>query len=103
LTPAKIDILGTELDRAVIAPDGEFVISYESPIARDPVTHVSGGIVVRDASDGSVLAVYDVYGVTGISIAPDSNTFVYVTGADQTQTALVRLPFKSTEHRAGDK
>jgi hypothetical protein len=90
--PSDSTILGTELDRVEIAPNGQFLITYESPRAHDPIGHVSGGIVVREARDGSVNAVYDVYGVTGLSISPDSETFVYSTGAGQVHTALVRVP-----------
>ena len=89
--PSTSVLLGSELDRAVIAPDGTFLISYESPIAHDPVGHVSGGIVVRDTQDGRIVAVYDAYGVTGLAIAPDSQTFVYSTGAGEVHTALARV------------
>jgi sugar lactone lactonase YvrE len=92
LAPATSTILGTELDRAVLAPDGSLVVTYESPRAHDPIGHVSGGIVVRSAADGRVIAVYDVYGVTGLAIAPDSRTFVYATGAREVHRALARLP-----------
>ena len=91
--PSESHIVRTELDRATVAPNGEFVISYESPIGHDPLGHVSGGIVVRNADDGSIIAVYDVPGVTDIAIAPDSKKFVYATGIAQTHIALVRLPF----------
>jgi hypothetical protein len=61
----------------------------------NPIDQLAGGIVVRRVEDGSTVAVYDVYdvyGVTGLSIAPDSRTFVYATGAGTVQRALVRLP-----------
>jgi hypothetical protein len=81
----------SEFERGAIAPNGRFIITYEAPIA-NPIGRASGGIVVRNARDGSVIAVYNVYGVTGLSIAPDSKTFVYSTGAGKVHTALVRVP-----------
>jgi hypothetical protein len=94
LLPPNFDlprVLGVELDRAVIAPNGEFIVSYESPVATDPNSHVAGAIVVRDAVDGRVMAAYDVHGVTGLSIAPDSRSFVYATGALEVHLARVRV------------
>lgn len=92
LAPPETGGVRSEFDRGAIAPNGRFVITYESPIAKDPSGHVSGGIVIRSALDGRIMEVYAVYAVTGLSIAPDSKTFVYSTGAGQVHTALVRVP-----------
>jgi hypothetical protein len=94
LLPPKVDlprVLGVELDRAAIAPNGEFIVSYESPVATDPNSHVAGAIVLRDTVDGRVMAAYDVHGVTGLSIAPDSRSFVYATGALEVHIARIRV------------
>jgi hypothetical protein len=79
-------------DRVELASDGTPLVSHESPRAHDPIGHVSGGIVVRSTADGRVIAAYDVYGVTGLAIAPDSRTFVYATGAREIHRARARLP-----------
>lgn len=94
LLPPNFDlprVLGVELDRAAIAPNGEFIVSYESPVATDPNSHVAGAIVLRDTIDGRVTAAYDVHGVTGLSIAPDSRSFVYATGASEAHIARIRV------------
>jgi WD40 repeat protein len=84
-------VLGTELDEVEVAPNGEFLVTYESPVATDPNSHVAGAIVLRDTVDGSVTAVYTVHGVSDISIAPDSRSFVYATGAGSVHIARVRV------------
>lgn len=70
------------LDRVAFAPNGEFVLSYES----------GGTLVIRRASDGLVEAMYDVAGVSDIAIAPDSRTFAYVTRSDDGHTVMARVP-----------
>ena len=35
--PRRSAVFGSELDRVEIAPDGRFLVSYQSPIADDPV------------------------------------------------------------------
>lgn len=85
------DVIGSELDRVAIAPNGRFLVSYESPVAVNPNSHVAGFIVLRDTSDGSVTAVHDVNGVTDISIAPNSGSFVYATGAGAVHIARFRV------------
>ena len=90
--PPNTKAAGSEFYRGAIAPNGRFIISYESPRALGLLGYESGGIVVRSAMDGRVVAIYDVYGVTALSISPDSKTFVYSTGAGKVHTALVRMP-----------
>ena len=90
--PSNAKAAGSEFYRGAIAPNGRFVITYESPRALSLLGYESGGIVVRNAKDGGVIAIYDVYAVTALSIAPDSRTFVYSTAAGKVHTALVRVP-----------
>ena len=40
----------------------------------------------------SVVAMYDVVGVSALAIAPDGERFMYSTGAGRTYTALARVP-----------
>ena len=82
------------LDFVQLAPNGTFVVSYESPIVRGRVrTSVVGTIVVRRASDGAIEALYDAPGVLDLRVAPDSKTFLYSTGAGALSTVLARVPF----------
>lgn len=93
LLPPNFDlprVLGAELDRVEIAPNGEYLVSYESPIATEPNSHVAGSLVLRETANGRVIAAYDVPGVTDISIAPDSRSFVYATGSGAVHIARVR-------------
>lgn len=91
--PRESWVIGTELNRVALAPDGAFVVSYERPVAYDLVANDTGAIVVRSARDGDILAVYPVSGMADLAIAPDSKTFVYATDLDHpgTQIALVRV------------
>lgn len=82
----------SDLDRVELAPNGRFLIGYESPVASNPEESAAGAIVVRRAIDGAIVEVYDVPGVSDLAIAPDSKTFVYSTGMGRTHTALVRVP-----------
>jgi hypothetical protein len=51
-----------------------------------------GAVVVRHMADGSVVAMYDVVGVSALAIAPDGERFVYTTGAGRTYTVVAGLP-----------
>jgi hypothetical protein len=88
------------LDLIAIAPNGKFVVGYEGPgwmIVRGPLDEPDslgyfGAIVVRNARDGSIVATYDVRDVRALAISPDSTTFAYSVGFQQTYVALARLP-----------
>jgi hypothetical protein len=43
-------------------------------------------------SDGAVVAMYDVVGVSALAVAPDGDRFMYVTGAGRTYTVVARVP-----------
>lgn len=77
-----------KLDLVVISPNGEWLLSYESPVSRKG----PGAIALRRLADGSVVAMYDVVGVNALAVAPDGGSFVYSTGAGRTYTALARMP-----------
>ena len=90
---------GVELEHVAIAADGSFVVSYERPgdgvgslSVRGVLVRESGGIVVRRGSDGGIIAVYDVPGVTALAVAPDSRTFAFATPRRLPRLALVRAP-----------
>ena len=87
----EADRYTTRLDRIEIAPSGEFVISYETPVLDARGAATVGAIVIRRALDGAVAAMYDVPDVAALAIAPDGKTFVYTTGSGQTYTALARV------------
>jgi WD40 repeat protein len=76
-----------------IAPNGRFVLSYEAPEASAVAGPPAGTIVIRNAADGAVEALYDERDVSALAIAPDSKTFVYTTGSGQTHTVLAWIPF----------
>jgi hypothetical protein len=82
----------TNLDLVEIAPNGKFVLSYESSTAYDPTGLAKGTLVIRRTTDGVVEALYDVGRVSDFAIAPDSKTFVYSTATSQTYTAVARVP-----------
>jgi WD40 repeat protein len=82
----------TNLDLVEIAPNGEFVLSYEASTAYDATGLASGTLVIRRTADGMVEALYDVARISDLAIAPDSNTFIYSTAAGQTYTAVARVP-----------
>jgi hypothetical protein len=80
------------LDLVEIAPNGRFVLSYEAPKAYDASGRAKGTLVIRNAADGSVEALYDAPRVSDVTIAPDSTTFVYSTATGRTYTAVARVP-----------
>ncbi len=89
--PPGLDSTGDDamkLDLVAFAPNGELLLSYESPMSREG----PGAIVVRRMADGGVVAMYDVVGVNALAVAPDGGRFVYSTGAGRTYTALARVP-----------
>ena len=51
-------------------------------------------IVSRELAmtDGAVVAMYDVVGVSALAVAPDSDRFMYTTGAGRTYTVVARVP-----------
>ena len=51
-----------------------------------------GAIVLRRMADGTIVAMYDVVGVSALAVAPDGDRFMYSTGAGRTYTALARVP-----------
>jgi WD40 repeat protein len=79
------------LELIELSPNGEFVLSYESPAAtigsRNP-----GTIVIREAHSGRVEAMYDAADVTSLAVSPDSRTFLFATGSGQTYRLLARVP-----------
>ncbi len=83
----------TNLDLVEIAPNGEFVLSYEASTAFDATGLAKGTLVIRRAADGAVEALYDVARISDLSIAPDGKTFAYSTAVGQTYTAVARVPF----------
>jgi hypothetical protein len=64
--PQPSRVLGTKLACAAISPDGRYIVTYESAITFDVRGNASGGIVVRRAESGRIVAVYDVAGVMEI-------------------------------------
>ena len=82
------DDIAMKLDLVAFAPSGDLLLSYESPLNGEG----PGAIVLRRMADGSVIAMYDVVGVSALAVAPDGGSFVYSTGAGRTYTALARVP-----------
>ena len=82
------DDAAMRLDLVAFAPRGDLLVGYESPADREG----PGAVVVRRMADGSVVAMYDVVGVSALAIAPDGDRFVYSTGAGRTYTVVARLP-----------
>ena len=80
------------LEQVEFAPDGTFVVSYESSGDRAPSVGGSGTIVIRRASDGVVEAMYDVADLTDLRIAPGGRAFVYGTRSGAVQTVMARVP-----------
>jgi len=88
---------GVELAHVAIGGDGSFVVSYERPAesfasisVRGLPVRESGGIVVRRASDGSIVAVYDIPGVTALAASPNGKAFAFATPRQLPRLALVR-------------
>jgi hypothetical protein len=76
------------LELVTFFPRGELLLTFEAPVSgRGP-----GALALRRMSDGSVVAVYDVEGVSALAAAPDGASFVYRTGVGRTYTALARVP-----------
>jgi hypothetical protein len=82
------DDAAMKLDLVAFAPRGDLLVGYESPAGRVR----PGAVVVRHMADGSVVAMYDVVGVSALAIAPDGERFVYTTGAGRTYTVVAGLP-----------
>jgi hypothetical protein len=77
-----------KLDLVAFAPRGDWLLGYESPTNHEG----PGALVLRRMADGSVVAMYDVVGVSALAIAPDGDRFMYSTGAGRTYTVLARMP-----------
>ena len=77
-----------KLDLVAFAPRGDLLIGYESPAEHGN----PGAVVIRRMADGSVVAMYDVVGVSALAIAPGGDRFMYSTGAGRTYTVVARLP-----------
>jgi hypothetical protein len=77
-----------KLELVALARRADLVLSYESPVSGDE----PGAIVLRRLGDGSIVAMYDVAGVSAVAVSPDGGSFVYSTGAGRTYTALARTP-----------
>lgn len=82
------DTAAMKLDLVVLARSAALVLSYESPVSGGG----PGAIVLRRVGDGGTVAMYDVADVTALAVSPDGGSFVYVTGAGRTYTALARIP-----------
>ena len=77
-----------KLDLVALSPRGELVLDFESPVSGD----APGALVLRRLQDGSVIAMYDVVGVSALAFAPDGETFAYSTGAGRTYTVVAQVP-----------
>jgi hypothetical protein len=77
-----------DLELVAFAPRSEVLASYESPVDGA----AAGAIVLRRVQDGSVVAMYDVVGVSALALAPDGESFAYSTGAGRAYTVLARVP-----------
>jgi WD40 repeat protein len=77
-----------KLDLVAFAPRGDLLLGYESPANREG----PGVVVLRRMTDGGVVAMYDVVGVSALAIAPDGERFMYTTGAGRTYTVVARVP-----------
>jgi hypothetical protein len=83
----------TNLDLVEIAPTAKFIVSYEASTEYDATGLAKGTLVIRNAADGAVEALYDVPRIADISIAPDGKTFAYSTATGSSYTAVARVPF----------
>ena len=77
-----------KLDLVAFAPRGDLLLGYESPVNREG----PGAVVLRRMTDGGVVAMYDVVGVSALAIAPAGDHFMYTTGAGRTYTVVARVP-----------
>lgn len=82
------DDASMKLELVAFAPRGDVLLGYESPVDGGG----PGALVVRRMTDGDVVAVYDVVGLSALAIAPDGERFMYSTGVGRTYTALARVP-----------
>ena len=82
------DDAAMKLELVAFAPRGDVLLGYESPVDGGG----PGALVVRRMTDGDVVAVYDVVGLSALAIAPDGERFMYSTGVARTYTALARVP-----------
>jgi hypothetical protein len=97
LVPPAFETTGvaaaSKLELVAFAPNGRFVISYESPVLDGgAVAGALGALVLRRADDGAVEAMYDVAAVSALVVAPDSRTFLYTAGNERAFTVLARVP-----------
>ena len=80
------------LERVAIAANGQTVVGYEGRGWMIEAMGYMNAIVVRDAHDGSIKAVYDVHSLTDFAVSPDNKMLLYSVGSPQPYTALARLP-----------
>jgi len=85
---AVVDDAPMRLELVAFARRGDLVLSYESPASGS----APGTLVFRRMSDGATIALYDVAGVSALTVAPDGSSFVYSTGAGRTYTVMARVP-----------
>lgn len=85
---AAPDAAATRLELVALFPRGDLLLTSETPVAGTG----PGALALRRMVDGSVVAVYDVFGVGALAVAPDGESFVYTTGMGRTYTALARVP-----------
>ena len=85
---AVVDAASMRLELVAFARHGDLVLTYESPDGGS----APGTLVFRRMSDGTIVAMYDVAGVSALAIAPDGESFVYSTGAGRTYTVVARVP-----------
>jgi hypothetical protein len=77
-----------KLDLVTLSPRGDVLLDYESPVSAG----APGALVLRRVQDGSVVAMYDVVGVSALAFAPDGESFAYSTGAGRTYTVVAQVP-----------
>lgn len=89
--PRAAELAATRVELVAVAPNGAFVVSYESPDT-GLERRLPGTLVVRETAEGRVEAMYDVADVTSLAVAPDSSSFVYGTGTGRTHRVMARVP-----------
>jgi hypothetical protein len=85
---SSTDNAAMKLELVAFAPRGDLLLGYESPVDGGG----PGALVVRGMTDGDVVAVYDVIGLSALAIAPGGERFMYSTGVGRTYTVLARMP-----------
>jgi len=82
------------LERVAIAANGRTVVGYEGRgwVVEPEAMGYINAIVVRDAHDGSIKAVYDIHHLADLAVSPDGKTLLYSVGSPQPYAALARLP-----------